>query len=527
MTGVVVSSGTTYSVTGVTDTGDEIFGTEVVLDGGVTISATIQTYDGEMYVDAGGVASDTFNAGGIIISSGGVAREVLNAYGSLDVLSGGISSDVTNTGYLNDQGIQMLVYSGGIASTTVLTGGTLYVASGGAAYGVTLSSGTELGVYSSGSVVSGLVMSAGAKIDIDPSKVLSAMVNGSDQLVAVSGGTVVATFGLTSNGLGDVDIIATPDNTSGTFLIANHLKNSFEDHGVADFVIENTSGDVDLGEVGSSGTATYTLVGGLGSNWIFGGSGAFSQAGDYLGDGQDQFLIESTTGSNTGEVYLGQVSGSSTTYVHVANLGLEWSFHGAGDFLGAGEGESQDQFLMENTAGAVDVGTVSGTTSSATTTYTSISLPTGAWTIEGAGNLFGDGQAQFIVENTSGTVEIGEVHSGTAAYTSQVVSLGPEWKFVGTGDFLGDGKDQFLIESTSGTVDVGEVNSAHSGVMFTTVGSLGPEWTFVGAGDYYGIGRSSFLIENTAGAVDTGTVVSGTAQYAAVAALGPEWSFRA
>jgi hypothetical protein len=36
----------------------------------------------------------------------------------------------------------------------------------------------------------------------------------------------------------------------------------------------------------------------------------------------------------------------------------------------------------------------------------------------------------------------------------------------------------------------------------------------------------SFLIENTSGAIDTGTVVGGKAQYAAIGALGSEWSFR-
>ena len=58
------------------------------------------------------------------------------------------------------------------------------------------------------------------------------------------------------------------------------------------------------------------------------------------------------------------------------------------------------------------------------------------------------------------------------------------------------------------------------------VGALGPEWTFVGAGDYSGTGQFSFLIENTIGAVDTGTVVNSKAQYAQVAGLGSEWSFR-
>jgi hypothetical protein len=127
---------------------------------------------------------------------------------------------------------------------------------------------------------------------------------------------------------------------------------------------------------------------------------------------------------------------------------------------------------------------------------------------------------------------VGEVSGGTASYTT-VAGLGPEWKFVGSGDFLGDGKDQFLIENSSGQVDVGSVgwtviNDSYQQILtYTPVAALGPEWKFVGVGDYSGTGLSSFLIENTSGAVVTGAVNSlGSAQYTAVSGLGPEWSFR-
>ena len=94
---------------------------------------------------------------------------------------------------------------------------------------------------------------------------------------------------------------------------------------------------------------------------------------------------------------------------------------------------------------------------------------------------------------------------------------------MGTGAFLGGGQTEFLIENTSGAVVLGQVVSGHA--QYTQIGGLGPEWSFVGAGDYYGAGTDSFMIENTSGALVTGTVVGGHAQYAQVGALGPEWKF--
>ena len=57
-----------------------------------------------------------------------------------------------------------------------------------------------------------------------------------------------------------------------------------------------------------------------------------------------------------------------------------------------------------------------------------------------------------------------------------MAALGPEWKFVGAGDYLGEGHDQFLIENTTGAVDVGDFTGGayplHPGRR------PGPEWTF-------------------------------------------------
>jgi hypothetical protein len=71
-------------------------------------------------------------------------------------------------------------------------------------------------------------------------------------------------------------------------------------------------------------------------------------AGDFLGDGKDQYLLENTSGL----LAFGEVTGGEANYTFLpVGIGPEWKFVGTGDYLG----EGHDQFLLENTSGAVDV----------------------------------------------------------------------------------------------------------------------------------------------------------------------------
>jgi hypothetical protein len=75
---------------------------------------------------------------------------------------------------------------------------------------------------------------------------------------------------------------------------------------------------VDVGTVGSNNTVTYTAVASLGPEWKFVGDG------DYYGTGTASFLIENTSGA----VDTGTVVGGVAQYAAVASLGPEWSFKG-------------------------------------------------------------------------------------------------------------------------------------------------------------------------------------------------------
>ncbi len=303
----------------------------------------------------------------------------------------------------------------------------------------------------------------------------------------------------------------------------------FAGHGRADLLIENTAGAVVLGQV-ANGAATYTQIAGLGPEWSFKGAGDFLADGagqlsliEYASQAQipttapAQFLIENANGAVLvgSPAPIGDQLNDPLQYTVVGSLGPEWSFRGVGDYLLHGD----DQFLIENSSGAVVVGEVTN----GQAVYTQVAALGPEWTFVGTGDLLGLGASQFLIENSSGAVVVADVRSGQASYT-QVGALGPEWGFVGVGDFLGDGKTDFLIENSQGAVAVGEV--VNGAAAYTEIAALGPEWKFVGAGDYLGEGHDQFLIENAnSGAIVVGDWTGGGIHYTAVSALGHEWAF--
>lgn len=182
-------------------------------------------------------------------------------------------------------------------------------------------------------------------------------------------------------------------------------------------------------------------------------------------------------------------------------------------------GNSATDVLLENTNGSIVLGEVQA---SGQLAYTQIGGLGPEWHFGGSGDLLGDGKSSFLIENTNGAVDVGEMQNGKIVY-AQVSGLGPEWKFVESGNFLGNGQADFLLENTNGTLVVGEVKSGVD--TYTQIGGIGQEWKFVGAGDFLGDGLSDYLIESTSGAVVIGEVKNGTAVYIQVGGLGPEWKF--
>jgi hypothetical protein len=306
-------------------------------------------------------------------------------------------------------------------------------------------------------------------------------------------------------------------------------QSDFAGHGRADLLIENTAGVVLFGQV-ANGATTYTGLAGLGPEWSFRGTGNFLADGFGQLQGAEfatqadvptatavQFLMENANGAIVvgNPPPFGDQLHDPIQFTVVGSLGPEWTFHGVGDYLLHGD----DQFLIQNDSGAVVVGEVINGQAS----YSLVTALGKEWKFVETGDFLGLGASQFLIENSSGAVVAADVHGGQASFTL-VGALGPEWRFVGAGDFLGDGKTDFLIENAAGVVAAAEVMNGSA--VYTPIAALGPEWKFVGAGDYVGEGHDQFLIENTdSGAIVVGDWTGGAIHFALVSALGPEWAF--
>jgi hypothetical protein len=80
----------------------------------------------------------------------------------------------------------------------------------------------------------------------------------------------------------------------------------------------------------------------------------FEGTGNFLGNNQNDFLLYN---SNNGQLWVGSVSEGTAQYTQVSGLGSEWQFLGTGNF----DGTSQAKFMIRNsTNGNFDIGVISG-----------------------------------------------------------------------------------------------------------------------------------------------------------------------
>jgi hypothetical protein len=80
-----------------------------------------------------------------------------------------------------------------------------------------------------------------------------------------------------------------------------------------------------------------------------------------------------------------------------------------------------------------------GEVSNGHTTFTQLTGLASQGRFEGAGRFLGNGHDEFIMQNTSGAMVVVDAAGGHTAVT-QLGVLGSQWKFVGDGDFLGEGR---------------------------------------------------------------------------------------
>jgi kumamolisin len=170
----------------------------------------------------------------------------------------------------------------------------------------------------------------------------------------------------------------------------------------------------------------------------------------------------------------------------------QWHLAGAADFLGNGQAD----FVWEDTVTGQHVIWIlnKGVYSS------SINLDTiqPSWRIAGEGDFLGNGQASLVWENTvTGQHVIWILNKGVYSYSINLDTIQPSWRIAGAGDFLGNGQASLVWENTGTGQHV--IWILNKGVYSYSIGldTVQPSWRIAAAADFLGNGQASLVWENT------------------------------
>jgi probable HAF family extracellular repeat protein len=297
-------------------------------------------------------------------------------------------------------------------------------------------------------------------------------------------------------------------------LLTPVVSNDFDGNGMSNLLWRSASGALaDWSMNGSmiSGSSTFAYQG----NQIApDASWSIAATSDFNGDGAVDVLWR----QNTGSLALWQMNGASisssspiTYQGNVLTPDSSWSIAGTADFNGDGNAD----MLWRQSSGALALWTMNGSTvtSSATVTYQGNAIaPDASWSVAGIGDFNGDGSADMLWRQSSGTLAMwtmnGPVVSSSSALTFQGSTLTPDasWSVAGVGDFNGDGSADMLWRQSSGALAIWTMNGStvQSSAAITYQGNaVAPDasWKVVEIGDFNGDGRSDILWRNDDGSM--------------------------
>lgn len=172
--------------------------------------------------------------------------------------------------------------------------------------------------------------------------------------------------------------------------------------------------------------------------------------GDFNGDGRDDVLWRDNSGLLLN--WLGQANGSFVSNQANANyaVDLSWSVAGTGDF----NGDGRDDMLWRSNTGSVRewLGQANGGfVLNAAATYE----VTAAYQIVGTGDFNGDGRDDILWRDRSGVLTnwLGQADgSFLSNHANAVYPVGLGWTVTQVGDFNGDGLDDVLWRDSSGAL---------------------------------------------------------------------------
>jgi FG-GAP-like repeat len=141
-----------------------------------------------------------------------------------------------------------------------------------------------------------------------------------------------------------------------------------------------------------------------------------------------------------------------------------------------------------------------------------IVAPDASYSVAAISDFSGDGKADVLWRNTSGSLIEWLMNGTVIAQSSYVTASGvpvnpdPSWSFLGAGDFNGDGMSDMLWRNASGEIAEWQMNGtviAGSGDLNAGAGAifLGGAWSVAGIGDFNGDGKSDIIWRNASGEV--------------------------
>lgn len=225
-------------------------------------------------------------------------------------------------------------------------------------------------------------------------------------------------------------------------------------------------------------------------------------ANDFNGDGRSDILFRESDGAIFN--ILGQPDGAfknngDNSWMHG---GADWGVAGIGDF----NGDGRSDILWRNSDGLIFNGSSSSTGGPQDNYDNGWLMVDNAWQIAGVGDFNGDGRADILVRDASGTIKnyLGQSTGGFVENSANLfTTVSPDWRVAGIGDFNGDGRDDIMWRHTSGAI-FDFLGSEKGGVVNNGDNSwtaVETSWRFVGSGDFDGDGRSDVLWRNDGGAM--------------------------
>ncbi len=208
----------------------------------------------------------------------------------------------------------------------------------------------------------------------------------------------------------------------------------------------------------------------------------------------------------------GQIIGSSL----LGSMDNSWSIIGAADFHGTGNAD----VLMRQTNGTIRLWTVSNGQVGGSA---AIGTVDNSWQIAGLGDFYGSGPSGILWRSTSGSVDIWKMADGQMVGSTVVGSADNSWQVAGTGDFYSTGTSDILWHNTDGDVAIWTLNNGEV-TKTSVIGNTDNSWQIAGTGDFNGDGTSDILWRNTAGELATWTMRDGkVASTAVIGTIDNSW----